>query len=219
MIRTKRSSTGFTLIELLVVIAIISILASMLFPTFAKARGKARQISCLSNQRQLGMGFMMYANDWDSRYAEHPLSTTPECTYQRPGHPVDNWTTQPNWAQALYTNISNWQVYNCPSTIGWAPGSNTSEEPLAYLMNGNAAGRSQDAARNPSESVLLYDWIFQASFATVNPTPYDFCFFWGWAPHDLKYNVLFADGHGKSVPETVIGNDIWNQPANSMFYF
>lgn len=56
---------AFTLIELLVVIAIISILAAILFPVFAKARERARQSSCLSNQRQLGQAFVMYKADYD----------------------------------------------------------------------------------------------------------------------------------------------------------
>ena len=54
---------GFTLIELLVVIAIIAILASILFPVFARAREKARQTSCLSNIKQLALGCIMYAED------------------------------------------------------------------------------------------------------------------------------------------------------------
>ena len=55
--RSYRSLTGFTLIELLVVIAIIAILAAILFPVFAQAREKARQASCLSNTKQLGLAF------------------------------------------------------------------------------------------------------------------------------------------------------------------
>ena len=58
---------GFTLIELLVVIAIIAILAAILFPVFAKAREKARQTKCLSNQRQIALGFMMYAQEHDEK--------------------------------------------------------------------------------------------------------------------------------------------------------
>ena len=57
--------SGFTLIELLVVIAIIAILAAILFPVFAQAREKARQTTCLSNCKQIGMALMQYEQDWD----------------------------------------------------------------------------------------------------------------------------------------------------------
>ena len=59
----KRRQRGFTLIELLVVIAIIGILASILFPVFNKAREKARQAQCISNQRQIALGIRMFADD------------------------------------------------------------------------------------------------------------------------------------------------------------
>jgi prepilin-type N-terminal cleavage/methylation domain-containing protein/prepilin-type processing-associated H-X9-DG protein len=72
---------GFTLIELLVVIAIIAILAGILFPVFAQARGKARAAACLSNIRQLSNGMMMYVQDHDEKYAPAFLYvTTPACT-------------------------------------------------------------------------------------------------------------------------------------------
>lgn len=61
-----KRKTGFTLIELLVVIAIIAILAAILFPVFAQAREKARQTSCLSNLKQIGLAYIMYSQDYDN---------------------------------------------------------------------------------------------------------------------------------------------------------
>jgi len=70
MLLTFVRKRGFTLIELLVVIAIIAVLAAILFPVFAKAREKARQTSCLNNQRQIGTAVLMYAQDHDEMYPD-----------------------------------------------------------------------------------------------------------------------------------------------------
>ncbi|MBC8136817.1 MAG: prepilin-type N-terminal cleavage/methylation domain-containing protein [Fibrella sp.] len=67
---TARARRAFTLIELLVVIAIIAILAAILFPVFAQAREKGRQTACLSNMKQFGNAFMMYAQDYDETLCE-----------------------------------------------------------------------------------------------------------------------------------------------------
>jgi len=100
-----RNRQGFTLIELLVVIAIIAILAAILFPVFARAREKARQTSCLANIKQIGLGCLMYATDYDSNYPQNWLG---QCG-NAPTTGGYDWqeTTQP------YTK--NWQLYICPS--------------------------------------------------------------------------------------------------------
>ncbi len=82
MVSQKRN--GFTLIELLVVIAIIAILAAILFPVFAQAREKARQTSCLSNLKQIALGKIMYAQDYDESL---PLGAY----FPNPAQPVTMW--------------------------------------------------------------------------------------------------------------------------------
>jgi len=75
--RKRTDISGFTLIELLVVIAIIAILAAILFPVFAQAREKARQASCLSNEKQLGLALLQYVQDWDEQFPFANYDTPP----------------------------------------------------------------------------------------------------------------------------------------------
>jgi prepilin-type N-terminal cleavage/methylation domain-containing protein/prepilin-type processing-associated H-X9-DG protein len=96
---------GFTLIELLVVIAIIAILAAILFPVFARAREKARQASCLSNTKQLGLGLMMYVQDYDETY--------PFCYYYVNG--VGGSGGYYHWSYLIGPYVKNWQLFVCSS--------------------------------------------------------------------------------------------------------
>ncbi len=102
---TSGKAAGFTLIELLVVIAIIAILAAILFPVFAQAREKARQISCLSNQKQLATGVMMYVQDYDERMPR--MSSTAAEVTANPENRV-------KWGAFIQPYIKNWQLYKCP---------------------------------------------------------------------------------------------------------
>ncbi|HEY3397280.1 MAG TPA: prepilin-type N-terminal cleavage/methylation domain-containing protein [Armatimonadota bacterium] len=104
---------GFTLIELLVVIAIIAILAAMLFPVFARARAKAQQSSCLSNEKQIGLGLMMYTSDNDE--------TLPAAYYYVNGANSNNGYVQ--WSGMIMPYVKNQQIFVCPShpLKGFAP--------------------------------------------------------------------------------------------------
>ena len=95
---SRSSSRGFTLIELLVVIAIIAILAAILFPVFAKAREKARQITCASNEKQLGLAVLGYVQDYDESF---PTGS--------PGN-----TSGTGWAGAIYPYVKSTGAFKCP---------------------------------------------------------------------------------------------------------
>ena len=93
-------SFGFTLIELLVVIAIIAILAAILFPVFAQAREKARATSCLSNGKQIGLGFMQYVQDFDETYPHQQFYNVT----------ANKWY---HWQAAIQPYIKSHDVYRC----------------------------------------------------------------------------------------------------------
>jgi len=116
----RRRRAAFTLIELLVVIAIIAILAAILFPVFASAREKARQASCQSNLKQLGLATAMYVQDYDE--------TFPIAQYQIDADHLQFWFGLGEQQGAskvydktkglLYPYMKNHQVQKCPSWAG-----------------------------------------------------------------------------------------------------
>src|SRR5947208_16218835 len=97
----RTQKRGFTLIELLVVIAIIAILAAILFPVFAQAREKARQTTCLSNLKQLGLGFRMYLQDYDDTFPGRACG-------------VDSLTARPDFSALP---ASRWGHWTCGQVV------------------------------------------------------------------------------------------------------
>jgi prepilin-type N-terminal cleavage/methylation domain-containing protein/prepilin-type processing-associated H-X9-DG protein len=110
-LRNRAPRAGFTLIELLVVIAIIAILAAILFPVFAQAREKARQTTCTSNMKQIGLGLLMYCQDYDETFP----CVTGQSYPAVPGIPTDAQTWVYNDILVLIQPyVKNYNVFLCP---------------------------------------------------------------------------------------------------------
>lgn len=184
---------GFTLIELLVVIAIIAILAAILFPVFAKAREKARQSSCSSNVKQLTLGLMMYAQDYDEKFMRHCYCVGGSC-----------------WQYNIQPYVKNQQINQCPSDDTMSYGYNMST--LDCLAIGKIV--------KPAELMAICDARHKLA-STGQLIPVRFinhapngggC---GWTGcdsadactseiHNEGMNVGFADGHVKWMKKAAV---------------
>ena len=208
---------GFTLIELLVVIAIIAILAAILFPVFARVREKARQTSCESNLKQLGLAYMQYAQDNDEAM---------------PGSSF--WGL--DWAPKLYPYIKAGGVYRCPddpttSLNGWSAVSYSENAAIADFPTANQtmSGCPLASFLAPASTVLLFECPGYGVQLTANPPDLrDSRIGVGLAPvgptgcasagHDAALaanrhdstsyfdNYLMADGHVKGLPMSKVGD-------------
>jgi prepilin-type N-terminal cleavage/methylation domain-containing protein/prepilin-type processing-associated H-X9-DG protein len=198
---------GFTLIELLVVIAIIAILASILFPVFARAREKARQTSCLANIKQLVLGANMYAQDYDE-------------TLPSGAHSVDSsWggADDTSWRVMILPYVKNVQIFQCPSKkMATSPfdgslldGTQNAGYGFNYAHWGgavaghNPSGRSLGEADDASAVVLLVESPGLLYVGADNGH--------GWVRtdeaatrHNGGENCGFIDGHAKWLKATVL---------------
>lgn len=108
---------GFTLIELLVVIAIIAILAAILFPVFAQAQERARQIGCLNNLKQMGTGISMYVQDYDEMYPAYDLTNLDwgAGPWGAGGRTLANYRSASRWVPQLMPYVKSPSIFACPS--------------------------------------------------------------------------------------------------------
>lgn len=233
-----RAASAFTLIELLVVIAIIAILAAILFPVFAQARAKARQAACLSNMKQMGIGLMMYSQDYDEFFPINNFTYSPDGA-------TTNWIeAHGGWMGHIYPYTKNAEIYKCPEaprqvfdTIrgpgGTAAGSirvpwyhvGANENIVRAVTSTNPVpgGPAVSQARlgKPAELPILGDCMYplfpdvprlmNAGHATGNWWDYPRTPDPRLARHSGGTTLVFGDGHAKWWPQRAMDLD----PARS----
>jgi prepilin-type N-terminal cleavage/methylation domain-containing protein/prepilin-type processing-associated H-X9-DG protein len=191
---------GFTLIELLVVIAIIAILAAILFPVFAKAREKARQASCQSNEKQLALGILMYSQDYDEAISINNVF----------GSPTEAEGNANHWEFRIQPYTKSFQICQCPDYDGWV------ERNECRGHHGYYGGYAGTCAvwqthtklgkiQRPANTIMLGDFRCRlCNMAGWSQGIANNC--WGgeyrnncYAPHNDMINAAFMDGHVKAM--------------------
>jgi prepilin-type N-terminal cleavage/methylation domain-containing protein/prepilin-type processing-associated H-X9-DG protein len=200
---------GFTLIELLVVIAIIAILAAILFPVFAQARESARKSSCLSNLKQIGTAFIMYATDYDGLLPDGNWSAGITSVS---GWPADGPTAideKNGWPAYLMPYVKNRGIFDCPTSMKQIHAQNINQIDGNYCWNEEAADDFGDALDNfgngaPASIILAMDG---GDRAIENPASLQAMMLDDLdspkkdteqaTRHQDQAVVVFADGHAK----------------------
>jgi prepilin-type N-terminal cleavage/methylation domain-containing protein/prepilin-type processing-associated H-X9-DG protein len=218
--RPRRSPVGFTLIELLVVIAIISILAAILFPVFARAREKARQTSCLSNLRQLGIGLDMYSQDHDETLFFFGHNVDPSRV--NPVTPLGANAGNRWWNQIISYTSDTRDLLVCPSDDERRPNS-TDNKPRSYVANRAAESLTLAQVDRPADVIVVTEKVGGADDSWFEP-PKNL-----WEPkapfntpvlamerHSKGVNCMFFDGHAKWMSKGALTADPCGLPYSGV---
>ena len=168
---------AFTLIELLVVIAIIAILAAILFPVFAQAKAAAKQSTCLSNTKQLGLSIIMYQNDYDDCF---PAGEPNVFGYWNDGYTGWQWPCGngevdcAEWGNSVLPYVKNQGIFACPTALQSNPYGYSSTTPGdTYTFNGTIQYIPSSVAMYPASLVLIWSGIMNNNMlgrVWANPT-------------------------------------------------
>ncbi|MDH7501278.1 MAG: prepilin-type N-terminal cleavage/methylation domain-containing protein [Verrucomicrobiota bacterium] len=231
--REHCTASGFTLIELLVVIAIIAILAGMLLPALSKAKAKAQAINCMSNLKQLGTAWLMYAHDNRDSLVSNELGTTNAWI----GGNVSAMPGATNKLDIingkLYPYNSSTEIYRCPtdtrlpSDLRNVPALKGNRRVRSYSMCGRMGGSDNESwvlgpeykmrrklseIQNPGPSQAFvfieesYETIDDGYFAVKAPG----VLIWQNSPtvrHARAGELSFADGHSEIWKWRVLDRD------------
>lgn len=225
--RRRHAAFAFTLVELLTVIGIIAVLAAIIFPVFATARGKARQAACSSNLRQIGMATQMYAQDYDGQFpwaidasdyaipAMWPAACRPFLDSLPLIHRLEGGSRGPG---ALDPYIKAPELWRCPGDTGFDRLDNNFDpmtgdlrpmpaRPTMYeKYGGSYLFRTEIAFKQKSIDVLT-GWTREGGqWREVGQGKINVLFDGNGSWHgsgflfaQKRYNVLFADNHVKSL--------------------
>jgi prepilin-type N-terminal cleavage/methylation domain-containing protein/prepilin-type processing-associated H-X9-DG protein len=223
--RSRSSLSGFTLIELLVVIAIIALLAAILFPVFARARENARKASCMSNMKQLGLGFTQYIQDYDERYPGAGEYQKWGGLDQAPGAKLPDGVSSGHWVKGTNDSDGGASGKLAESTGTYDPTGNTADveggaiypyvkNAQVYICPSNTDGRTKRLSYSMSCAVAGAHTAAITEAASVillvDEDKANDGFWWAWGTtsstdsltqvHYGGGNLLFCDGHVKFYP-------------------